>query len=349
MWPGACSRPHASPSTRREKFEICFPKSGRGAQAPAVTITVQDEDAGQRLDLFLAGRLEDLSRSRLQALVKSGHIMLNDEQSLPKAQVSAGDVITVEIPEPEVYEVTPQDIPLEILFEDEDLIVINKPSGLVVHPAAGNPDGTLVNALLHHCRGSLSGIGGVERPGIVHRLDKDTSGCLVAAKSDRAQQSLVTQFHDRKVTKLYLAAVQRIPPKPSGTIFTHLGRHPVSRQKMAVVNPGSGRPAITDYYVLHRDPGGPSALVLCHLHTGRTHQIRVHLRHLGTPVLGDPVYGRPDRQPGAPPRLLLHAWRLAFAHPVTGKPVSCEAPVPAEFAPYLPKADLLDRIRRAEP
>jgi 23S rRNA pseudouridine1911/1915/1917 synthase len=314
-----------------------------------VTITVQDGDTGQRLDLFLAGRLDGLSRSRIQALLKSGHILLNGKPARPRAAVASGDEISVEPPPPEPADIVPPDIPLEVLHEDDDLIVVNKACGMVVHPAAGNRDGTLVNALLHHCGDSLAGIGGVERPGIVHRLDKDTSGCLVAAKSDPAHQSLVSQFHDRLVTKLYLAVTHGIPPKTSGTIFTHIGRHPVNRQKMAVVNPGTGRPAITDYYVLRRAEGDRSALVLCHLHTGRTHQIRVHLRHLGTPLLGDPVYGNPSRQPGHPERLLLHAWRLAFTHPSTGKAVSFEAPIPGEFSAHLPEPQILDSIRRADP
>ena len=313
-------------------------------------ITVQDQ-IGERLDVFLAAHLTELSRSRIQSLLKSGHILLNDFPAKPKNHVSAGDVITVEIPEPETSEVLPQDIPLDIIHEDDELLVINKPIGLVVHPAAGNPDGTLVNALLFHCAGQLSGIGGVERPGIVHRLDKDTSGCIVAAKTDRAQQSLSEQFAARETSKLYLALTQRIPTQPFGTIFTNLGRHPVNRQKMAVVDPGSGRPAITDYFTLSSDPETNTALVLCILHTGRTHQIRVHMKHIGCALLGDPIYAQPQRQPGPPTRLMLHAWRLGFNPPVDSHFTIHEAPIPAEYSPLItdPVTQSLESIRQAPP
>ncbi|MFM1560664.1 MAG: RluA family pseudouridine synthase [Roseibacillus sp.] len=311
-------------------------------------ITVS-QDPGERLDLFLTRELSELSRSRIQSLLKSGHILLNGAQARPKTSVSSGDEITIELPEPEPSSLIPQDIPLNIIHEDEDLIVINKPVGLVVHPAAGNPDGTLVNALLHHCRGNLPGASGVERPGIVHRLDKDTSGCIVAAKSDLAQKSLLQQFADRETTKLYLATTHRCPIQPSGSIFTHLGRHPVNRQKQAVLTPGSGRPAITDYYVLRKDEERQCGLVLCHLHTGRTHQIRVHLQHLGCPILGDPVYGNPNRQSVDTGRLMLHAWRLGFTHPGTARHITFEAPIPDEFAPFLPDEALLTRIRDTAP
>ncbi len=311
-------------------------------------ITVQ-EPAGDRLDVFLTRELPELSRSRIQALLKSGHILLNDATTRPRARVAPGDRISVCLPPPEPCEILPRDIPLNVLHEDDHLIVIDKPGGLVVHPAAGNPDGTLVNALLHHCRGRLSGIGGVQRPGIVHRLDKDTSGCLVAAKSDLAHQSLANQFARRQTTKLYLAAASGVPPKPSGTIFTNIGRHPVHRQKMTVLNPGAGRPAITDYYLLSRRDDLGASLILCHLHTGRTHQIRVHLRHLGCPVLGDLVYGPRSSTPISPGRLMLHAWRLAFTHPLSGAPLSFEAPIPDAFTSFLPPPSLLASIRQTHP
>ena len=297
-------------------------------------ITVSDDHAGERLDVFLSEKLSELSRSRIQTLIKSGHIQLNGATARAKAPVSPGDEIEIEIPDAEPCEVLPQDIPLHVLHEDEDVIVLNKPSGLVVHPAAGNPDGTLVNALLHHCKGQLSGIGGVERPGIVHRLDKDTSGCIVAAKTDRAQQSLVAQFSERKTSKLYLAALQSPPAEKQNTVFTHLGRHPVARQKMAVVNPGSGRPAITDYYTLSIKDDG-TTLVLCVLHTGRTHQIRVHMKHVGAPLLGDPIYSNIPRQVAQPGRLMLHAWRLGFHHPADDHFATHEASIPQEFTPWL--------------
>jgi 23S rRNA pseudouridine1911/1915/1917 synthase len=314
-----------------------------------VQITVSDH-AGERLDVFLSEKLSELSRSRIQALIKSGHIQLNGKTVRAKASVTEGDEISIEIPAAESCEILPQDIPLEVIHEDADLIVTNKPPGLVVHPAAGNPDGTLVNALLHHCQGQLSGIGGVERPGIVHRLDKDTSGCIVSAKTDRAQQSLVGQFADRKTSKSYLAVLQAPPSKPQGTVFTQLGRHPVARQKMAVVNPGSGRPAITDYYTLSTREDG-TTLVLCVLHTGRTHQIRVHMKHVGAPLLGDPIYSTIPRQVAQPGRLMLHAWRLGFHHPSDESFTIHEAPIPEAFSPWIDDAttDLLSKLRKTAP
>ncbi len=294
-----------------------------------------ESDAGTRLDAFLASRIADLSRSRIQELIREQFVLRNGGPAKPRDAVAIGDVLSVAIPEAVPDQAQPQDIPLNILFEDEHLVVLDKESGIVVHPAAGNPDGTLVNALLHHCKGQLSGIGGVERPGIVHRLDKDTSGCLVVAKTDAAHQSLSEQFSGRTMEKLYLAVAQGIPSPATGTVFTHIGRHPVNRQKMAVVNPPGGKTAITDYEVLAIDRSTGSSLVLCHLHTGRTHQIRVHLLHLGCPLVGDPIYAKPERQKAKPGRLMLHAWRLAFDHPATGERMKFEAPVPPEYTPWL--------------
>jgi 23S rRNA pseudouridine1911/1915/1917 synthase len=300
---------------------------------------VVDAAAG-RLDAFLAGRLPELSRSRIQVLIREQYIVVNGQPAKPRDAVKPGDRVAVSLPEAVPLEAAPQELPLSILHEDEDLLVLDKAVGMVVHPAPGNPDGTLVNALLHHCRGKLSGIGGVERPGIVHRLDKDTSGCLVVAKSDAAHQSLVTQFSERSsMEKIYLAVTQGIPKPAKDRIFTHIGRHPVNRQKMAVVNPPGGKPAITDYEVLATDAASVTALVLCHLHTGRTHQIRVHLHHKGTPIVGDPIYGKPAKFPGMPERLMLHAWKLAFVHPVTGACCRFEAAVPAEFLPWMEGGD----------
>lgn len=205
---------------------------------------------------------------------------------------------------------------------------------MVVHPAAGNEEGTLVNALLHHCR-NLSGIGGIERPGIVHRLDKDTSGCLIVAKCDGAHQSLSEQFAARSTSKLYLAVVQGQPKLTHGTIFTHIGRHPVNRMKMAVVNPPNGKSAITDWELLAHDSSTHSSLILCTLHTGRTHQIRVHMHHLGHPLIGDPIYATPKRQTAQTGRLMLHAWRLGITHPITQERLECEAPIPDEYTPWL--------------
>jgi 23S rRNA pseudouridine1911/1915/1917 synthase len=287
-----------------------------------------------RLDTYLAGNLADLSRSRIQALIREQYILVNGKPAKPRDSVKSGDSISVILPEAVPDIAAPQDIPLDILYEDEHILVLHKEHGIVVHPAPGNPDGTLVNALLHHCKGQLSGIGGVERPGIVHRLDKDTSGCLVVAKTDTAHQSLTTQFSERStMEKLYLAVTHGIPPKEKDTIFTHIGRHPVNRQKMAVITPPAGKTAITDYETLATDPATKTALVLCHLHTGRTHQIRVHMHHIGTPILGDPIYGKKHELPT--PRLLLHAWKLSFDHPVTGKKLHFTAPPPDDFRPWL--------------
>ena len=299
------------------------------------------DEPGERLDAFLAARLPDLSRSRIQALIREQFIIVNGHPAKPRDAVKTGDRIAIAVPEAVPLDAAPQDIPLDILFEDDDIVVLDKAPGMVVHPAPGNPDGTLVNALLHHCRGRLSGIGGVERPGIVHRLDKDTSGCLVIAKSDAAHQSLASQFSERStMEKIYLAVTQGIPKPAKDTVFTHIGRHPVNRQKMAVVNPPGGKAAITDYQILATDAATRTALVLCHLHTGRTHQIRVHLHHKGTPILGDPIYGKHSRTAELAGRLMLHAWRLAFDHPITGRRLQFDAPIPPEFHPWTSSATL---------
>ncbi len=297
-------------------------------------ICVQDMP-GDRLDAYLAGRLPELSRSRIQALIRDQFIQLNGQPAKPRSAVKLGDSISIVLPEAVPLDALAQAIPLDVLYEDAELLVLNKAPGMVVHPAPGNPDGTLVNALLHHCQGKLSGIGGVERPGIVHRLDKDTSGCLVVAKSDPAHQSLVGQFAGRTMEKLYLAVSQGIPRPAKDTIFTHIGRHPVNRQKMAVVNPPGGKASITDYEVLAVDPATLTALVLCHLHTGRTHQIRVHLQHRGAPLVGDPIYGKASPVAALTGRLMLHAWQLTFDHPLTCERLHFSAPIPAEFAPWV--------------
>lgn len=302
-------------------------------------LIVAEDGIGMRLDQFLAGQLPELSRARIQALIKSGEITVNGRTTKAKTPIERGMRIDVCIPEPEPMEAQPQDIPLSVLYEDTHVIVIDKESGMVVHPAAGNPDGTLVNAVLYHC-GDLSGIGGVERPGIVHRLDKDTSGCIVVAKNDKAHLYLTTQFAERDTAKIYLAIVQGCPKEPEGTVFTNIGRHPVNRLKMAVVNPGSGKPAITDYRVLHHDMSTDSSLVMCTLHTGRTHQIRVHMLHLGHPLIGDPIYAHPHKQKAKPGRLMLHAWRLAFNHPADGHRVAIQSPIPPEYTPWIQAAEL---------
>jgi 23S rRNA pseudouridine1911/1915/1917 synthase len=300
-----------------------------------------ETNSGDRLDAFLAAKLAELSRSRIQTLIREQYILVNGNPAKPRDGVKAGDHIQIALPEAVPDKAVPQDLPINVMYEDDDLLVLNKESGMVVHPAPGNPDGTLVNALLHHCQGKLSGIGGVERPGIVHRLDKDTSGCMVVAKSDPAHQSLVTQFSERStMEKIYLAVTEGVPKPAKDSIFTHIGRHPVNRQKMAVINPPGGKTAITDYEVLFADPASLTSLVLCHLHTGRTHQIRVHMHHKGAPLVGDPIYGKPSKTSALTGRLMLHAWRLAFNHPITGEALRFESPIPHEFEPWTSKAPL---------
>ncbi len=294
----------------------------------------QPQDAGERLDRFLHARLPELSRARLQDLIRDGHALLNGKTSKPGAALKAGDHISLTLPEPEpAARLVAQDIPVTILHEDADILVIDKPAGLVVHPAAGNPDGTLVNALLHHCD-DLSGIGGEARPGIVHRLDKDTSGCIVVAKHDRAHRRLTEAFADRRVAKTYLAVVNGVPREAAGRLQNFIGRHPVDRKRMAILYDGAGKEAVTEWerLTVHQD----CALIRCRLLTGRTHQIRVHMKEgLGYPILGDPIYGHPSRQKIKTPRLMLHAWRLAFNHPLSERPLAFEASIPPEFSPWI--------------
>ena len=301
---------------------LCFQIVGNGGCAHGV---------GQRLDRFLAESLPELTRSRIQSLIKSGDVLVDGQVVKPKHSVAEGETITVVIPEAEPSEALPQDLPLNVLYEDEDLAVLNKQEGMVVHPAAGNPDGTLVNALLHRF-GTMSEIGGVLRPGIVHRLDKDTSGCIVVARNDAAHQALTAQFSNREVGKIYLAVVEGTPVAEQGTVDKPIGRHPVNRLRMTVVNPPAGKAAVTDYQVLCAVHG--DALVECTLHTGRTHQIRVHMKELGHPLLGDPIYAKPSRQKQRMERLMLHAWKLVITHPRTGKRMTFEAEIPSAFSPW---------------
>ncbi len=310
---------------------------GTPMMAPAMLeLTVPAAAAGHRLDRFLADAVTHLSRSRVQALIRGGHVQLNRRPiSKPAEALRPADVVAWE--EPPVVEtaLVAESIGLAVLYEDDDLLVIDKAAGMVTHPAPGNDAGTLVNALLAHCP-TLSGIGGERRPGIVHRLDKDTSGCLVVAKNDFAHRALAAQFAARTTVKYYLALVRGVPKMGSGTIDAPIGRHPVQRKKMAVVAPPNGRVARTDYRVLrtlHTNPSadhGPSALIECRLHTGRTHQIRVHMKHLGYPILGDTLYGGPR----PPERQMLHAWTLGFTHPRTGQPTTLRAPLPLDFLAF---------------
>ena len=283
--------------------------------------------AGGRLDRFLTEELPHLSRSRLQGLIKAGHVMLGGKRAKPGDKVRKGAIVTVAEPPAEPSLLEPEEIPLDVLYEDADLLVMNKPAGLVVHPAAGHARHTLVHALLAHCA-TLSGIGGEQRPGIVHRLDKDTSGCLVVAKTDAAHQGLSRQFAGRTVTKIYLALVQGyFANERSGAIDNLIGRHPVDRKKMAVLDRG-GRASRTSWRVVQELPG-VGTVVECTLHTGRTHQIRVHMKHLGHPLLGDALYA--PRMAGHYERQMLHAWKLGFKHPRTGKTMEFCSPLPEDF------------------
>jgi len=291
-----------------------------------IELIVSANEAKIRLDQFMAKRLPEFSRSRLQQLIRDGFVRLNDSTSRPRQIVRGGDKIELTEPPLEKIEMLPEVIPLEILFEDDDLVVINKPPGLVVHPGAGHREHTLVNALLNHCA-TLSGIGGKERPGIVHRLDKETSGCLVVAKNDPTHRDLSKQFAARTVEKIYLALVAGKLRKPAGAIEGKIGRHPVHRKQMSATTL-RGRVAKTEYRVVRSSDR--ATLIECRLHSGRTHQIRVHLHHLGHAVLGDKIYA--PRLTKDFPRQMLHAWKLGFRHPRTQEWKSFEAPVPDDFA-----------------
>lgn len=293
---------------------------------PIIKLEVGRESSRLRLDRFLAGALPIFSRARLQNLIRAGLVTLNGKAARPRDLVRSGDLVEVEEPAVEKIEAQPEAIALEILFEDEDLLVLNKPAGLVMHPGAGHAQHTLVNALLAHCK-NLSGIGGRERPGIVHRLDKETSGCLVVAKNDATHRDLSKQFAARTMTKIYLALVAGTLRKKTGTIDKAIARHPVHRQRMSIAA-RQGRSARTEYKVLQS--GNDMSLLECTLHSGRTHQIRVHLHHLGHPVLGDKLYG--GKRAGTFARQMLHAWKLAFTHPQAKEPMKFEAPLPADFA-----------------
>jgi 23S rRNA pseudouridine1911/1915/1917 synthase len=290
-----------------------------------IQLEVEREHSGSRLDRFLALALPAFSRARLQTLIREGFVRLNEKHPRPRDPVRAGDKVEITEPEIEKVEAQPEQIALEILFEDEDLLVLNKPAGLVMHPGAGHQQHTLVNALLAHCK-NLSGIGGKERPGIVHRLDKETSGCLVVAKNDATHRDLSRQFAARTMTKIYLALVAGTLRKSTGIIDKAIARHPVHRQRMSIAR-RQGRSAKTEYRVLRA--GGDISLLECTLHSGRTHQIRVHLHDLGHPVLGDKLYG--GKRAGDFPRQMLHAWKLAFRHPGTTEIMNFEGPIPADF------------------
>jgi 23S rRNA pseudouridine1911/1915/1917 synthase len=315
-----------------------------------LVVTVAGDEGSARLDRVLAVRLADLSRSRLKALILAGQVAVKSVPVRdPAYHVASGDTITIDVPEAVAPEPKGEDIALDIVYEDDDIIVIDKPSGLVVHPAAGHETGTLVNALIAHCGTSLSGIGGVRRPGIVHRLDKDTTGLLVAAKNDRAHQSLTAQFADHGRTgamrRGYMAFAWDAPGRQRGTIDAPIDRHPFAREKMAVRD--SGREAITHWEIQEafngRDGKPVAALLACQLETGRTHQIRVHLAHIGHPLMGDSVYGShfktkashlgPKSQAALAGlrRQALHAYLLALEHPKTGEVLQWERALPEDL------------------
>ncbi len=308
----------------------------------SIEVTIEAAEAGERLDRVLAAKLERLSRSRLKSLIEEGRVWLAGATiEEPSYRVKPGQTFAIIIPEIVPALPAAQSLPLDILYEDSDVIVLMKPPGMAVHPGPGTPDRTLVNALIAHCGDSLSGIGGVRRPGIVHRLDKDTSGLLVAAKTDLAHQGLAADFARRAIERAYLAVVWGIPTPRSGEIEGAIGRHPTNRKKMAIVARG-GKPALTRYKVV-RPLGLGASLVECRLATGRTHQIRVHLTALGHPVIGDPVYGRPtparlallspaqQQAARAMRRQALHAYRLGFRHPRSGEQLVWESDLSADI------------------
>lgn len=301
-----------------------------------IIATIGADSAGWRLDRALAAAVPTVSRERLKALISAGRVHNAEGVALrdPSSKAKTGDY-RIDIPAPAPAHNEPQDIPLTIVFEDEHLLVVDKPAGMVVHPAAGNLDGTLVNALLHHCAGRLSGIGGVARPGIVHRIDKNTSGLLVVAKTDVAHEGLAAQFKKHSIERGYRAIVAGMPNPPSGTVDAPLARSSANRQKMAIVGEGRGKRAVTHYRLI--TPLKEAALVECRLETGRTHQVRVHMTSIGHPLLGDPVYGRVrithrellnqlDFK-----RQALHAAELGFRHPVTKADLSFKSAIPPDM------------------
>ena len=299
-------------------------------------LTVGPAEGGQRIDTWLHGQLPDYSRSRLQGLIRKGHVLVDGKGVRPHSPTRPGTVVTITCPPVEAVALRAEDIPLNIVYEDNDLVAVNKPAGLVVHPAVGNWSGTLVNALLNHCE-DLEGVGGELRPVIVHRLDKDTSGIMVVAKNDVAMQSLVGQFKAGGVGKVYAALVRGVPSAPSRRIETLVGRSRHDRKKMSA-QPPRGRQAITHYEVVDTF-GDLAAHVAVRIETGRTHQIRVHMAHVGHPVLGDPLYGRnkPIGDLGTPGRQLLHAHRLSIEHPVSGEQLVFEAPLPQDIVEWIEK------------
>jgi 23S rRNA pseudouridine1911/1915/1917 synthase len=294
-------------------------------------LTAATEHAGIRLDAFLSAD-GALTRSQAARLIAEGRVRVNGKPAAKSARLSGGETVTVDVPQLRETALPPQDIPLDVVYEDDDVIVVNKPTGLVVHPAPGHPDGTLVNALLHHCGDSLSGIGGEKRPGIVHRIDRDTSGLIIAAKNDAAHLALSAQLKDHSLSRTYECLVTGNMKQDSGTVDAPIGRSSADRKKMAVVP--TGRRAVTHWEVVARYPGVTH--LRCRLETGRTHQIRVHMAYIGHPILGDTVYGAKKPVPGLTGQC-LHATGLRFVHPRTGEPVELHCPLPPEFTAMLQK------------
>ena len=297
-----------------------------------ILLRASEESENQRLDAFLASSLDGLTRSQATRLIESGEVAVNGRAVSKSYKLAGGEDIAVTLPEPEPVEAVPQDIPLDVVYEDADVIVVNKPSGMVVHPAPGHPDGTLVNALLYHCAGTLSGIGGALRPGIVHRIDRDTSGLIIAAKNDAAHQYLSAQLADHTLARTYECIVVGALREDRGTVDAPIARHPTDRKRMAVV--AGGREAVTHWEVIARYPGYTH--VRCRLETGRTHQIRVHMAYIGHPILGDTVYGAKKEVPGLTGQC-LHAVGLRFLHPRTHEVVELSCPLPDEFTRMLQK------------
>ena len=297
-----------------------------------ILLRASEESKNQRLDAFLASSLDGLTRSQATRLIESGEVAVNGRAVGKSYKLAGGEDIAVTLPEPEPVEAVPQDIPLDVVYEDADVIVVNKPSGMVVHPAPGHPDGTLVNALLYHCAGTLSGIGGALRPGIVHRIDRDTSGLIIAAKNDAAHQYLSAQLADHTLARTYECIVVGKLREDRGTVDAPIARHPADRKRMAVV--AGGREAVTHWEVIARYPGYTH--VRCRLETGRTHQIRVHMAYIGHPILGDTVYGAKKEVPGLTGQC-LHAVGLRFLHPRTHEVVELSCPLPEEFTRMLQK------------
>ena len=297
-----------------------------------IRLRASEESKNQRLDAFLASSLDGLTRSQATRLIESGEVAVNGRAVSKSYKLAGGEDIAVTLPEPEPVEAVPQDIPLDVVYEDADVIVVNKPSGMVVHPAPGHPDGTLVNALLYHCAGTLSGVGGALRPGIVHRIDRDTSGLIIAAKNDAAHQYLSAQLADHTLARTYECIVVGALREDRGTVNAPIARHPTDRKRMAVV--ADGREAVTHWEVIARYPGYTH--VRCRLETGRTHQIRVHMAYIGHPILGDTVYGAKKEVPGLTGQC-LHAVGLRFLHPRTHEVMELSCPLPEEFTRMLQK------------